>query len=53
MNNPQAFYKINKQLRYQATRAIDDIHRTEFTNMSKKFFYLDHTAEVLENYRRI
>ena len=32
---------------------MEDIHRSEFTDMSKKFFYLDHTAEVLENYRRI
>jgi hypothetical protein len=34
MNNPQAFYKINKHIRTQATAAVEDIRRSEFTNMS-------------------
>lgn len=32
---------------------MQDIRDTEWYDMSKKFFYLDHTAEVLENYRRL
>jgi len=32
---------------------VTDIEREEMGNLSKKFFLLDHTAEVLENYRRI
>ena len=33
--------------------AIDDIEESERDDLGRKFFYLDHTAEVLENYRRI
>ena len=34
-------------------QAVHDIERTEKGDLGRKFFYLDHTAEVLENYRRI
>lgn len=40
-------------MRKRATAAVQDIQDTEWYDMSKKFFYLDHTAEVLENYRRL
>lgn len=33
--------------------AVDHIWNTEGQDLRQKFFYLDHTAEVLENYRRI
>ena len=32
---------------------VDDIWVKEGGDLMKKFFVLDHTAEVLENYRRI
>ena len=53
LNNPGAFHKLNRQLRKQATHAVTDIQETEYADLRKKFFYLDHTAEVLENYRRL
>ena len=53
MNNPEVFHKLNKQMRKQAVHAVTDIQETEYADMRKKFFYLDHTAEVLENYRRL
>ena len=53
MNNPQAFRKANIGLKKQVNEAVDDIYRSEYSDLSKKIFYLDHTAEVLENYRRL
>ena len=53
MNNPKAFYKLNQKLRAQAHGAVKDIQDTEWADMRKKYFYLDHTQEVLENYRRL
>ncbi len=44
---------MNLELNRQATGAIDNIWNTEGQDLRKKFFYLDHTAEVLENYRRV
>ena len=32
---------------------MTDIQQTEYSDLRNKFFFLDHTAEVLENYRRI
>ena len=53
MNNPLAFHQLNKRLGKQSSNAVTDIQQTEFYDMRQKFFALDHTAEVLENYRRI
>lgn len=53
MNNPDAFRRVNRALQKQARFAIKDIQQSEWYNMREKFFYLDHTAEILENYRRL
>ena len=44
---------MNKVMRKRASQGVSDIQSDEFGDMRKKFFYLDHTAEVLENYRRL
>ena len=43
----------NKSLRKQAGKGVDSVWNDELDNFSEKFFYLDHTAEVLENYTKI
>jgi hypothetical protein len=43
----------NKAMRKQVGTKIDDIYEDESASLRNKFFALDHTAEVLENYRRI
>lgn len=53
MNNPMAFHRVNKKLTKQSSAAVTDIQQKEYFDMRRKFFVLDHTAEVLENYRRI
>ena len=32
---------------------MDSVYDNDIDRLSEKFFYLDHTAEVLENYRKI
>lgn len=44
---------MNRSLQKYARAAVTDIEEKEWFNMREKFFALDHTAEVLENYRRI
>lgn len=39
-------------MKQQVSKAVTDIQETEYSDMRNKFFALDHTAEVLENYRR-
>ena len=51
--NPKLYSFANKALRKEASETITAIEERESHDMSKKFFALDHTAEVLENYRRI
>ena len=53
MSNPKLYSFANTQIRKQAVQAVHDIERTEKGDLGRKFFYLDHTAEVLENYKRI
>ena len=53
INNPQAFHRLNRSLHKQTSAAVEDIRVNEYFDMRNKFFALDHTAEVLENYRRI
>ena len=51
--NPKLYSFANKEIRKEAIKAVHDIENTEKGELGRKFFYLDHTAEVLENYRRI
>lgn len=51
--NPKLYSFANKEIRKEAIQAVHDIEITEKGDLGRKFFYLDHTAEVLENYRRI
>lgn len=53
LTNPKLYSFANQALRKEATNTITDIQRSEASDLSKKFFLLDHTAEVLENYRKI
>ena len=53
LTNPRAFKHANLALREQATHVVDDIWEKEGGDLRNKFFLLDHTAEVLENYRKI
>jgi len=32
---------------------VNSVQRDEQARLGEKFYYLDHTAEVLENYRKI
>ena len=43
----------NKALRRQAVKGVDSAYNAEKARMGEKFYFLDHTAEVLENYRKI
>ena len=52
-SNPRFHQFANKGLRRQSVAAIFDIQDQERDTLGRKFFALDHTAEVLENYRRI
>lgn len=51
--NPKAMVKVNKGMAYSALKNMDTVWRGQGRYLKDKFFYLDHTAEVLENYRRI
>lgn len=51
--NPKVMKHANKALMREATNTVDDIWDKEGGSLRNKFFVLDHTAEVLENYRRI
>lgn len=53
LENPKLYSFANKDLRNQTSTALHDLERTEKGDLGRKFFYLDHTAEVLENYRRL
>ena len=44
---------INKTAKKQALQGIDSVAENDRGHLHEKFYYLDHTAEVLENYRRI
>ena len=51
--NPSFGSFANKMLRKQATVGVESAYRDESDRLGAKFYYLDHTAEVLENYRKI
>ena len=51
--NPKFTSFANRTLRKQAVEGVNSIQRDEKARLGEKFYYLDHTAEVLENYRKI
>ena len=51
--NPKLMKTANQEMTKQATHVVDDIWEKEGGSLRNKYFLLDHTAEVLENYRRI
>ncbi len=51
--NPQLLKRANRAASKQVGATVDDIWEKEGGGLRDKFFVLDHTAEVLENYRRI
>eukprot|EP00347_Sterkiella_histriomuscorum_P004264 403361113 len=53
MSNPDKLRKINKIMKQEALTSIDKLWESESPSLRNKFFFLDHTAEVLENYRKI
>ena len=53
INSPKILKKINQDIKKMTFNQIDEIIEKEGQDLRRKFFYLDHTAEVLENYRRI
>ena len=53
MNNPKVLKAVNQHLKGRVSDSIQDIWDKEGGSLRNKFFMLDHTAEVLENYRRI
>ena len=53
ITNQKLYSFANKEIRKEAVQAVHEIEMTEKGDLGRKFFYLDHTAEVLENYRRI
>ena len=53
ISNPKLAKRFNLELRRQAITSVDDIQEKEGMSLKNKFFVLDHTAEVLENYRRV
>jgi hypothetical protein len=52
-SDPRIMKHTNRALQSQATHVVDDIWAKEGGSLREKYFVLDHTAEVLENYRRI
>ena len=52
-SNPDFGSFANKVLRKQAVAGVDSVYDAEKARMGEKFYYLDHTAEVLENYRKV
>lgn len=50
---PKIMKHTNAAITQQATSVVQDIWDKEGGSLRNKFFVLDHTAEVLENYRRI
>ncbi|CDW74365.1 UNKNOWN [Stylonychia lemnae] len=53
LNDSHKLKRINQDLKSQLKRNTDQIWENEKISLRNKFFVLDHTAEVLENYRRI
>jgi hypothetical protein len=53
LSNQKLYAFANKALRKEVVSAVTEIEKEEIGNLSRKFFLLDHTAEVLENYRKI
>ena len=53
MLNPKVMTGINKGIRNQVGGVVNDIWEKEGGSLRNKFFVLDHTAEVLEKYRRV
>jgi hypothetical protein len=51
--DPKIMKLTNQALQSQATHVVQDIWEKEGGSLRNKYFILDHTAEVLENYRRI
>lgn len=51
--DPKIMKLTNQALQSQATHVVQDIWDKEGGSLRNKYFVLDHTAEVLENYRRI
>ena len=51
--NPKVMKHANAAITQQASGVVQDIWDKEGGSLRNKFFILDHTAEVLENYRRI
>lgn len=51
--NQKLMKNMNKTISKQAGGNVADIWEKEGGSLRDKFFLLDHTAEVLENYRRI
>ena len=51
--NPVLYSFSNQGLRRETSQQLHQIERDERGILGDRFFYLDHTAEVLENYRRI
>ena len=43
----------NQALKKETSEALHKIEYFEKEKLGERFFYLDHTAEVLENYRRL
>ena len=40
-------------MRKQAQEGVDSVYENDKDRLAEKFYYLDHTAEVLENYRKL
>jgi hypothetical protein len=53
LSNPKFYSYANRVIRKQAVGGIHELENSERDDLGRKFFALDHTAEVLENYRRI
>ena len=51
--NPVFGSFANQALRKEAVGGVDSAYDHERARLGQKFYYLDHTAEVLENYRKI
>ena len=52
MSNPSFTTFANKMLKKTATKGVDQAINSEKQDMQEKYYFLDHTAEVLENYRK-
>lgn len=53
ITNPEKLRRINNALTTTIKKNVGQLLENEIPSLREKIFLLDHTAEVLENYRKV